>query len=304
MISRSLGVHWKTELAPKLLEEANKKQAEKGIREADFNDVTGAVITIHTETWYNTVMKLEQLTEENTRLQQLNDKLSSRKDETQRRVIQMENSLAMIIAKPDTSMDRGNQDKNTLPTPPAAQMATKTTEQKNVKNQVEKEIHAPRKPQDGNNEEETKQKGISWAKISKAHRPNKTQLPTYMTERIQRSAEILNARKIRTIRQPKPMAVYFKNNRRGQIGTIRRALRESLPLWALLGIGFVEGSVMEIITDTNLKERLIATLKLMGIAEIPGFDILDDTTRSEQKSGTNPTKSETNAPRVIRRMEY
>lgn len=76
------------------------------------------------------------------------------------------------------------------------------------------------------------------------------------------------------IAEPRPMAVYFKNIRRGHPGVIRAVIREYLPSWALLGLHFIGSSVLEIVTDERLKDRTISTLKIIGITQIPNFDNL------------------------------
>lgn len=57
------------------------------------------------------------------------------------------------------------------------------------------------------------------------------------------------------------------------MGAIRNALRQNLPSWAFLGLTFIIGSVLEVITDGRLKQRLVATLRLLGIREIPDLNI-------------------------------
>lgn len=84
---------------------------------------------------------------------------------------------------------------------------------------------------------------------------------------------MLTTAKLRVITQPCPAALYFKNIRRGPIGALQTAVRQSLPSWALLRMAFVGGTVLEIATDYQLKQRLIATLKFMGITNLPIYSI-------------------------------
>lgn len=60
---------------------------------------------------------------------------------------------------------------------------------------------------------------------------------------------------------------------KGPIGVLRRALSKCLPSWAILVFAFLGGSILEVVTDVKLKNRLTATPKITGIMEVPDFDI-------------------------------
>lgn len=147
----------------------------------------------------------------------------------------------------------------------------------------------------GNNQETTdnqhkygKSTPTNWAEIVKGGTPKNSEIPAGLRDKRMRTKKLLEKQNTIIQNQPDPVGVYFKNDRRGPIGILRRALRESLPAWALLGIGFVGGSVLEVVTDRRMKPRLIATLHLMGILELPNFDIF-----------TNATKKSTNNHRPL-----
>lgn len=107
---------------------------------------------------------------------------------------------------------------------------------------------------------------------------------------------------IRTV-EPQPTAAYFKNIKRGPIGTIRKALREWLPRWALLRISFIGGSVVESITDWRVKDRLVATLEMMNITEVKDFNIFDNTKDRRTHSSQVTTRHTTAEETVLNRME-
>lgn len=86
-----------------------------------------------------------------------------------------------------------------------------------------------------------------------------------MKNRILRSKHILEIGRLKERDEPKPTAMYFKNIRRGPVGLVRKALIHSFPTWTLLGLSFIGGSVLEIITDVRLRNRLVATLNIMRI---------------------------------------
>lgn len=67
-------------------------------------------------------------------------------------------------------------------------------------------------------------------------------------ERVVKEGEKLDTYNIRQILEPEATVVYLKNMKHRPIGIIGGPLPKLLPSWALLGIGFVGGSVMEIVT--------------------------------------------------------
>jgi len=67
----------------------------------------------------------------------------------------------------------------------------------------------------------------------------------------------------------------------GPIGLVRRSLRESPPSWALLGLSFVGGSVLEVLTDEAQKRRLVNTKRLLGIHELPDVPMFEDSPKKE-----------------------
>lgn len=144
---------------------------------------------------------------------------------------------------------------------------------------------------------------LNWAKITKIHRPTNGQVPAPLMEKIKKARGIIDQNNMRTRMLPKPVAAYFKNVRRGPIGTLRKALRDCLPAWALLGLCFVGGSVLEIITNQRQKDRLTATLRMMGISEIPNFDITS-LTKKPQAEGRNESNTVRNIEAAIRRLEH
>lgn len=81
--------------------------------------------------------------------------------------------------------------------------------------------------------------------------------------------------KLKFLPTPRPKALCPTNIRRRSIGKLQSALRKSQLPYALLQISFVSESVAEIVTSSQLAERLAATLKLMGIAPLPFYNICE-----------------------------
>lgn len=81
--------------------------------------------------------------------------------------------------------------------------------------------------------------------------------------------------------EPQPTGVYSKNVIRGPIGALHRALSERLPKWAILGLCFVGGSIKEVVTNVRQKDRLIATVKILGIVVSLSFDIARATKKAD-----------------------
>lgn len=101
---------------------------------------------------------------------------------------------------------------------------------------------------------------------------------------------------------PDPVGVYFKNMHRGSIGVIHQTLRECLPNWALLGISFVSASVMEVVTDRSLNQRLFATLVMIGVKELQNYDIFGEAMMKNNQNTANTKRKKQNMEPVIRRM--
>lgn len=54
----------------------------------------------------------------------------------------------------------------------------------------------------------------------------------------------------------------------------------------MLGIGLVGGSVVEGVMDSRLRDRLVRKPKMMGITEIPNFDVLGIAMKKTQGQGS------------------
>lgn len=143
---------------------------------------------------------------------------------------------------------------------------------------------------------------INWADVVKQTRPQRNQLPTQLQHRVAESIAILSQGGLRRFNEPKPVAAYFTNIRRGPVGLVRKALSASLPQWALLGISFVGGSVLEIITDKRLKDRLVATLAMMNIKEIPDMNILKPTVTKKEVNADQETRKKSGLQYAQRRI--
>lgn len=142
-------------------------------------------------------------------------------------------------------------------------------------------------------EKEERSTRPSWREVVANPKPANN-ISEEMLRKIKKMRQALILNKCMETRTPKVEAFYFKNIRRSPLGKLRAGLRESLPPWALLGLSFVGGSVLEILCDQRLQHQLIATLKIAGIQNIKSFNIMNDGLKKEsahRKSVLNNLKA-------------
>lgn len=265
-----------------------------------------SMITVPSRVWEKMVQKIETMSREQKKLAEQYTGVCQDLQRTKKRMERLENtcarnSLSKNISVTEAPHTRHKEPVEMRPTNKARQeIGALPSERSNgTKNQ---ECTATIEPQGNNGQKNNATEGaprpqkMNWAQITKMNRPNLTKIvPQQLQEKIIKSRELLVQGNFKQIYEPNPTALYFKNVRRGPLGLVRNALRESLPSWALLGLDFVGASVLEIITDEKLKDRTIATLKMMGITVIPGFDILE-------KAASVPKPGETPAERSQRNL--
>lgn len=60
----------------------------------------------------------------------------------------------------------------------------------------------------------------------------------------------------------------------------------------MLGLDFIGASVLEVVSDETLKDRVVATMNLLGMTHIPAFDVLEAALRKNKTSApcTEPAK--------------
>lgn len=144
---------------------------------------------------------------------------------------------------------------------------------------------------------------LSWAQITKLHRPASCAVPLLLLEKIRNWKSEIGQQHMRVRPETKPTAVYFKNVRRRPIGVLIRALSKCLPGWAILGLCFAGGSILKVITDVRQKIRLTVTIKIMGIVEVPDFDIAKST--KKRQIGENQVSPEDRSELPLnRRIKY
>lgn len=85
------------------------------------------------------------------------------------------------------------------------------------------------------------------------------------------------------IEKPTIVPIYFKNIKRCRIGPLRAALRQILPSWAVLGLSFVGGSILEVLSDIKLESRVVHLMKVINVRQVRGFNILRDGVKKEVK---------------------
>lgn len=72
------------------------------------------------------------------------------------------------------------------------------------------------------------------------------------------------------------MAVNFKGIRHGPLGQVKVASRQSLGNWALLELCFIGSAVLEVITDKGQRERIVDTIKQLGMTKMKNFNVIGD----------------------------
>lgn len=159
---------------------------------------------------------------------------------------------------------------------------------------------SPRKPETPN----TQPKKLNWAEVTKLNLQQAREIiPEPLQAKISKTRSLLTQNSVKPAYEPRPTALYFKNVRRGPLGVIRKALRECLPTWALLGLDFVGNSIMEVVTDDRLKARVIATMKLMGILNVPDLDVFESALRTHKTDDPNNERKMRNLTAAVRRFE-
>lgn len=150
-------------------------------------------------------------------------------------------------------------------------------------------------------ETQTRDQKLDWANIVKINRPQQY-IPRLIREKILKTKNILDQANLLVTYKPKPGAVYFKIVRRGPICATRTALRQSLPSCAVLGLSFVGGSMLEIIPDGRLKDRLITTLEALSLQEVPKFDVYAATAKAREEHTSTEKGDMNNVHMVVKRM--
>lgn len=88
------------------------------------------------------------------------------------------------------------------------------------------------------------------------------------------------------ITKPYPVNIFVRNIRKGPRGSTGIALLQRLPSWACLGLGFIGGLVLVIITTARQKPQLVATLPGTGVREINEFEVFESTIRKKHNEKT------------------
>lgn len=100
----------------------------------------------------------------------------------------------------------------------------------------------------------------------------KSQYETWSKTGLSKQKSILDQANLRVTYELRLEAAYLKDGRRGPIGAIRNVLRKGFPSWAILGHIFPGGSVLDVITDRSLKDRLIVAISILGTREVPSLE--------------------------------
>lgn len=263
---------------------------------------TSGFIRIPAHIWENTLQTIKSLTSQTQQLLQSQQSLTSALEQANNRIRRLENEIAIDCHKKDTCAPQPRvAEQGSDPMPVDTHLPKPVLDATSTPTPIVGPVSTPTSQQGGHNKD-TNYRQLNWAEIAKQSLRRTNVIPGPLEQRIRKTIRLLDSNKSRVVREPIPMAVYFKNVRRGPIGTLRSALWESLPSWALLSIGFVGGSVLEIITDTRLKARLVATLKIMGIEELAKFDVLQGGIRKVVPGSAVTNRFKSNLQATIRRL--
>lgn len=94
-----------------------------------------------------------------------------------------------------------------------------------------------------------------------------------ITENAKNTRIVRQLQIVREIIVSEVVRVYFQNVCQDPNFSIRQAPREYLPSCALMDMSFVRTSVLEIITDGKLEERLVVNLTLMSFIQVQHFKV-------------------------------
>ena len=120
----------------------------------------------------------------------------------------------------------------------------------------------------------------TWADVV-AQNMKLRNFPDHLRTKAMSMKKMLLENKCITVEKPNIIPLYFKNIRRCRIGVLRAALRQSLPSWAVIGLSFVGGSILELLCDSKLEHRVIHMMKVVNIRQVKGFNILTDGVKKE-----------------------
>lgn len=79
----------------------------------------------------------------------------------------------------------------------------------------------------------TRSRKMNWTEIVKTNMPD-TRIIEAIKDKIQQLKTLLDSEQAQVIEEPHTVVVYVRNTRRGPIGAMRNALRQSLPSWPSL----------------------------------------------------------------------
>lgn len=275
-------------------------------------------ITISRRDWNSVMEKISQLNENYENIYAEHEKVCTALAQVSRRLERVENECAINGAAlrkptgPRTVRGQGalneTERNNTTPwnLPTGHEQRQMSTPISKTKHPSGRNNHSQQIEQSAENSAKTTPRGkkLNWAEITKLNRPETAKIiPTTLHTKIQKRRQLLIEDKYKQTQEPKPCALYFKNIRRGPLGAIRHALRECLPSWALLGLDFVGSSILELVTGQNLKHRVIATMRMMGIEEIKDFDVMTSAARSHKGGESRSDLKKRNLKSAAHRFE-
>lgn len=236
------------------------------------------------------------------------EKLSVQLEMANKNILQMENQIIIQMAKKEVTPPRKPETQVMIPTgthkPIQTGKATvrSATEAQTIHNALgndvidatkEKEITEKNQRTELPNEGRNTQLG--WPEKARATKPEIRTVPKTIAGREKDGPLKLEVSTAIYSLEPEPMTEYFQALQRGPVGNVINELRECVPTRALLGTMFVGGSVVEIITDGRLEDRLAATLRMMNIIKNKILDIFEKPKRqqaSERAEGISRTDIE------------
>lgn len=141
----------------------------------------------------------------------------------------------------------------------------------------------------------------SWSEVARQQRMET--LPDPQRQALHATMHALEVHNLKRDRSPAVDVVYTRDIRRAPLGQIRRSLQHGVPASALLGLSFIGGSILEIVTLKSQKQNLVETLRLLGVQPMPNFCMTDDALKKQTSTLDADSREKENLDRIIRRMQ-
>ncbi|KAI0562920.1 Endonuclease-reverse transcriptase [Gracilaria domingensis] len=147
----------------------------------------------------------------------------------------------------------------------------------------------------------TEKTARTWSNVVRQERM--ANLPDEQRVKIHQTLSAINTSNLRISTTPITDVVYVKGLRRSPYGIVRKSLLHSIPRAGLLGLSYIGGSILEIVTTKSEKQNLIETIQLLGLQHMPSFAITDDSLKKHGEISDKKQREKQNLLRIVRRMQ-